>query len=129
MVDFQKDEGWTQPVTDHLDGAYFGVNTDGQGNHITRLRRTAGSNADALFAWSTGGKLSGEKNTTAVAGKYRIFRTGTNLSFQYDDGTEWVELEAMSVPDDPIIVYLGNGTVNKNPILHHLFCELQDQFR
>jgi hypothetical protein len=91
-------------VTDHQDGAYFGVNIDGQGYHITRLRRTADSNADDFFVWSTDGKLSGEKNTTAVAGKYRIVRTGTNLSYQYDEGAGWVELAVVTVPDDPVTV-------------------------
>jgi hypothetical protein len=121
QVDFKIDESWIQPVTDHLDGAYFGVNIDGQSYHITRLRRTAGSNADAFFTWSTDGKLSGEKNTTAVAGKYRIIRTGTDLSFQYDEGAGWVELSAVTVADSPATVYLGNGTVNEPQVFTTYF--------
>jgi hypothetical protein len=121
QVDFQIDESWTQPVTDHLDGAYFGVNIDGQSYHITRLRRIAGGNADAFFVWSTDGKLNGEKNTTAVAGKYRIVRNGTNLSFQYDEGAGWVELGAVTVPDDPVTVYLGNSTVNEAQVFTTYF--------
>jgi hypothetical protein len=112
QVDFQIDESWTAPANDHLDGAFFGVNIDGQGYHITRLRRTEGSNANVFFAWSTDGKLSGEKNTTAIAGKYRLVRTGANLSVQYDVGAGWEELSSVTVPTDPVTVYLGNGSVN-----------------
>jgi endonuclease/exonuclease/phosphatase family metal-dependent hydrolase len=121
QVDFHIDESWIQPVTDHLDGAYFGVNIDGQSYHITRLRRTAGGNSDAFFVWSTDGKLSGEKNTTAVAGKYRIIRTGTDLSFQYDEGAGWVELSAVTVAYSPAKVYLGNGTVNEPQVFTTYF--------
>ncbi len=121
QVDFQIDDSWTQAVTDHLDGAYFGLNIDGQSYHITRLRRTAGSNADAFFTWSTDGKLSGEKNTTTVVGKYRIVRSGTNLSFQYDEGAGWMELAAVTVPDDPATIYLGNGTVNESQVFTTYF--------
>jgi hypothetical protein len=113
QVDFQIDESWTAPANDHLDGAYFGVNIDGQGYHITRLRRTGGgSNANVFFTWSTDGKLGGEKSTTALAGKYRLVRTGTNLSVQYDAGKGWTELSSVTVPTDPVTVYLGNGSVN-----------------
>ncbi len=112
QVDFQLGEGWSPPANEHLDGAFFGVIIDGQSYHITRLRRTGGSNADVFFAWSTDGTLGREVLTNADAGKYRLVRTGTALSLQYDIGAGWVELASVTVPASPATVYLGNGSVN-----------------
>jgi endonuclease/exonuclease/phosphatase family metal-dependent hydrolase len=112
QVDFQIDESWSSPVNDHLDGALFGVNIDGQSYHITRLRRMDGGNANVFFAWSTDGTLSGEVNTTALAGKYRLVRTGTTLSLQYDIGAGWQELATVTVPASSATVYFGNISVN-----------------
>ena len=112
QVDFQIDPAWSAPTNDHLDGAYFGVTIDGQDYHITRLRRMDGGNANVFFAWSSNGAVSGEVNTDALAGKYRLVRSGTTLSLQYDIGAGWVELVSGSVPADPAYVYMGNGSVN-----------------
>ncbi len=120
QVDFQIDPAWNPPETDHLDGAFFGVIIDGQNYHITRLRRTAGSNADAFFVWSSNGALSGELTTDALAGKYRLVRSGSTLSLQYEIGAGWEELGNVDVPSTPAIVYFGNGTVNASQAFHHL---------
>jgi endonuclease/exonuclease/phosphatase family metal-dependent hydrolase len=112
QVDFQLGEGWDPPANDHLDGAFFGVIIDGQSYHITRLRRIGGSNANVFFVWSTDGTLSGEALTNADAGKYRLVRTGTALSLQYEISAGWVKLASVTVPESPATVYLGNGTVN-----------------
>jgi endonuclease/exonuclease/phosphatase family metal-dependent hydrolase len=112
QIDFQIDPAWTPPANDHLDGAYFGVIIDGQNYHITRLRRTAGSNADVFFAWSSNGITSGERNTDALAGTFRLVKAGTNLSLQYEIGAGWNELANGIVPASTAIVYFGNGSVN-----------------
>lgn len=125
QVDFQIDESWKAPANDHLDGAYFGVNIGGQAYHITRLRRTGGGNANAFFAWSTDGKLSGETNTNAIAGKYRLVRTGTTLSVQYDIGKGWKELATAQVPVSPVTIYMGNGSVNASEQFTTYFTNFQ----
>jgi endonuclease/exonuclease/phosphatase family metal-dependent hydrolase len=113
QVDFEIDKAWSPPVGDHLDGAIFGVIIDGQMYHITRLRRAGGGgDANVLFAWSANGTLNGAINTTALAGKYRLVRTGTTLSLQYDIGVGWKELASVTVPASPATVYFGNGSVN-----------------
>ncbi len=112
QVDFQIDEAWSPPANDHLDGAYFGVTIYGQSFHITRLKRIDGGNANVFLAWGSNGAVSGEVNTNALAGKYRLVRTGTTLSLQYDIGAGWVELASGTVPADPAYVYMGNGSVD-----------------
>jgi alpha-tubulin suppressor-like RCC1 family protein len=112
QVDFQIGEGWGRPAEGHLDGATFGVNIAGQSYHITRLRRTGGSNAEAFFAWSTTGALSGEIPSDALAGKYRLTRVGTTLALQYNTDGGWQELANASVPLGPAQVYMGNGSIN-----------------
>ncbi len=112
QIDFQIDPAWTPPVNDHLDGALFGVIIDGQNYHITRLRRTPGSFADVFFVWSSNGALSGQVESNALAGKYRLVRIGPALSLQFEIGAGWEELGKVDVPSAPAIVYFGNGTVN-----------------
>jgi hypothetical protein len=109
QVDFQIGAGWTMPTQEHLDGAMFGVNINGQTYHITRLRS---SNQDSFFAWSNQGTLTGSIATTVVSGKYRLVRTGTDLVLLYDGGAGWQELDHVAVPADPAQVYVGNGSVN-----------------
>ncbi|HTX90278.1 MAG TPA: endo-1,4-beta-xylanase [Anaerolineales bacterium] len=109
QVDFQIGPGWGAPTREHLDGAMLGVAIAGQTYHITRLRS---GNQDAFFAWSNQGTLTRNWPTTALSGKYRLVRTGTNLVLLYDSGSGWQELDSAAVPAGPAQVYLGNGSVN-----------------
>jgi endo-1,4-beta-xylanase len=109
QVDFQIGQGWSKPAQEHLDGALLGVNINGQTYHITRL---GSGNQDVFFAWSNQGTLTRNVATTAVSGKYRLVRTGTNLDLLYDSGAGWRALDSVAVPASPAQVYLGNGSVN-----------------
>jgi endo-1,4-beta-xylanase len=109
QVDFQIGPGWSKPAQEHLDGAMLGVNISGQTYHITRLRS---GNQDVFFAWSNQGTLTRNMSTTAVAGKYRLVRIGTNLVLLCNSGAGWRELDSVAVPAGPAQVYLGNGSVN-----------------
>jgi Cellulase (glycosyl hydrolase family 5) len=109
QIDFEIGPGWGTPSADHLDGAAFGVNIGGQTYHITRLRSSA---EDKFFAWSNAVTLDGSKSTTAVSGKYRLVRTGTDLALFYDIGNGWQELVNVAVLASNAQVYFTNGSVN-----------------
>ena len=110
QVDFQIGKGWKKPNKDHIDGATFGVDIDGQQYHITMLRRAEGD--CLLFAWSSSGDILGEKNSNATSGKYRLVRAGDVLSFMYDIGDGWQELVCSNVPEDAANIYFGNSSIN-----------------
>jgi len=63
-----------------------------------------GANANVFFAWNSDGTISGELNTDALTGKYRLTRKGTTLSLQYDKGEGWKELASGRVPAGPATV-------------------------
>jgi protocatechuate 3,4-dioxygenase beta subunit len=109
QVDFQIGQGWSAPAREHLDGAMFGVNINGQIYHITRLRS---GNQDCFFAWSSLGTLTHNWPTTVTSGKYRLVRVGTNLFLLYDTGEGWQVLDSVAVPASPAQVYMGAGSVN-----------------
>lgn len=107
QAEFDIGKGWNTPSVGHIDGAFFGVNINGQSYHITRLR--SGSE-DKVFVWNTTNVLIGEKYTDALTGKYRLIRTGTTLSLLFDIGAGWQKLASVEVPMKPAQVYLGNGS-------------------
>lgn len=112
QVDFQIGKGWETPNKDHIDGATFGFDMDGQQYHIniTMLRRAEGE--FLLFAWSSSGGILGEKNGNFTSGKYRLVRAGNVLSFMYDIGDGWQELACSNVPMGELNVYFGNSSIN-----------------
>jgi hypothetical protein len=109
QVDFQLGDGWASPVHDHLDGAYLDVNIAGEDYRITRLRS---SDEDKFFAWSSNGVLNNDAINSAVAGKYRLVRSGTTLYLLFDIGKAWQELASTTVPPSPARINLGSGSVN-----------------
>jgi endonuclease/exonuclease/phosphatase family metal-dependent hydrolase len=109
QVDFQIGEGWAKPRQEHLDGAVLGVSIQGQMYQITRLRDTS---QDLVFAWSNQGNLSVGLPGSALSGKFRLVRTGTNLDLSFDTGSGWQRLASVSVPTDPAQAYLSMGSVN-----------------
>ena len=125
QVDFEIGEGWAAPQADHLDGAAFGVSVAGGNYHITRLRT---SYDDRLFAWQQigdGGQELGSTPSDATAGSYRLIRTGSTLSIQYDLGEGWVELARVEVPPGPARIYLNNASINASQAFTTYF----DNFR
>jgi hypothetical protein len=109
QVDFQIGEGWRSPAQEHVDGAYLAAFIDGQDYRITRLRS---SGEDKLFSWSSTGALTRDWSTNALAGKYRLVRTGTNLTLLFDIGEGWKELASTSVPEGAALIILGSASVN-----------------
>jgi hypothetical protein len=122
-VEFEIGEGWGAPDTGHLDGAYLGVIISGQRYHITRLRRS-GTSDGVFMIWSSTGTPYAEVDTTALAGAYRIVRSGTSLSVQYDVGAGWTEIASATVSDEQARVYMGNGSVSA----YHAFTSYLDNF-
>jgi hypothetical protein len=109
QVDFQLGDGWASPAHDHLDGAYLDVNIAGEDYRITRLRS---SDEDKFFAWSSNGVLNNDAINSAVAGKYRLVRSGTTLYLLFDIGKGWQELASTTVPASPARINIGSGSVN-----------------
>jgi protocatechuate 3,4-dioxygenase beta subunit len=109
QIDFQIGAGWAVPGQDHLDGAVLGVMIEGQSYHITRL---LSSNQDEFFAWGSAVNLNAVQPTTAVQGKYRLVRVGTNLFYLFNAGAWWQVLASLSVPESPAEVYFGSTSVN-----------------
>jgi hypothetical protein len=109
QVDFDIGKGWASPLHDHLDGAYLDVKITGQDYRITRLRS---SDEDKFFAWSNTGVLMNSSINAAMAGKYRLVRSGTTLYFLFDAGQGWQELENTTVPAGPAQILLGIGKIN-----------------
>jgi hypothetical protein len=115
QVDFQIGAGWSRPLTDHLDGANFGVIIGGDTYLITRAFRDNGDNV--LFAWSSTGTLLGEAVTTSLTGKLRTSRTGNTLILLFDFGTGWRELARATVASSPAKIYMGNGSINASQVI------------
>jgi hypothetical protein len=109
QIDFEIGEGWGAPAAEHLDGAAFGVTIGGQNYHITRLRT---STEDVFFGWSGDGTILGTTPTSAVTGKYRLVRKGSDLGMFYEIGNGWQELAHTAVTAAPAGVYFTNGSVN-----------------
>jgi hypothetical protein len=109
QVDFQIGAGWATPSHDHLDGAYLDATIDGQDYRITRLRS---SDEDKFLSWSSTGALMNDSIDAALAGRYRLVRSGTTLYLLFDIGKGWQELASTSIPAGPAQINLGNGSVN-----------------
>jgi len=124
QVDFRIGEGWSLPAKEHLDGAFLGVNIDGQEQHITRLRS---GGEDVLFAWGTreGGIVYGKTPSDSLNGKYRLIRIGSTLFFLYDIGKGWVVLTNAEVSISPAQVYMGNGSINASQAFTTYFDNFQ----
>jgi hypothetical protein len=110
QVDFQIGEGWSQPVTEQIDGANYGVIIAGQTYLITRQRRANGDNV--ILAWSSTGSLLGEAVSSALTGKFRVIRNGTTLILLFDIGSGWRKLAQTAVPASSAQIYMGNGSIN-----------------
>ncbi len=108
QVEFQLGKGWDMPATEHIDGAFMGAVIAGQEYFINRLRNQA---EDKLFSWSTTGELNASMNSPALAGRYRMVRSGTTLTFLFDLGNAWQVLASTTVPDNPAQIRLGNGSI------------------
>ncbi len=61
---------------------------------------------------STVDQFEGERNTTAVSGKYRLIRKGSRLDILFDIGTGWQRILSKTVDSSPAQVYFGNGSIN-----------------
>jgi hypothetical protein len=109
QVEFQIGAGWASPAHDHLDGAYLDAAIAGQDYRITRIRT---SNQDEFLSFSTTGVLTNATDTTALAGRYRLVRSGTTLYLLFDVGDGWQELASTTVPSGPTHINLGTGSIN-----------------
>lgn len=123
QVDFQLGEDWAAPAHDHVDAAYLSVDIDGQNYRITRLGLPG--SAGQFMAWSTTGALTKAINTDALAGKYRLTRTGTTLTIFFDVGKGWQELDSTPVPASPAQVVMGNGSINASQAFTTYFDNFQ----
>jgi hypothetical protein len=108
QVDFQIGEGYKNPAEGHLEGADFVVTIDGQRYGITRLMN---GGRDTLFVMNSSDTTSGEMVTSALAGKYRLIRTGTRLMILFDVGAGWQRIFTKTVPSSPAQIYIGNGSI------------------
>ena len=108
QVDFQIGEGWKNPAEGHLDGAVFGVTIDGQRYWITHLMS---GGRETLFSMNSIDNSSGEMVSNALAGKYRLIRTGTQLFILFDVGTGWKKIISRTVPAGPAQIFFGNGSI------------------
>jgi hypothetical protein len=77
------------------------------------------------MAWSTTSTLTKALDTDALAGKYRLTRTGTTLTVFFDVGEGWQELDSTTVPASPAQVVMGNGSVNASQAFTTYFDNFQ----
>ena len=123
QVEFQLGENWAAPQHDHVDGAYLSVEIGGQNYRVTRLGLPGP--AGQFMAWYSNGAPTKVINTDALAGKYRLTRTGTTLALFFDVGNGWQELDHITVPAGPAQVVMGSGSVNASQAFTTYF----DNFR
>lgn len=129
QVDFRAGLGWTDPVVPvganpHLDAAVMGVFVDEpKWIHIARVIGPGGGNL-ILYSNIPGQGLLASVASDATAGKYRVVRTGSNITFKYDTGTGWQDLHTVSAPTTPVHIYLYAGSVDTN----HAFTTYFDNF-
>jgi hypothetical protein len=108
QVDFQIGEGWKNPAEGHLDGAAFGVTIGGQSYWVTRLMS---GGTETVFSMNSIDNISGEMVSSALTGKYRLIRTGTQLLILFDVGSGWQRIITKNVPAGPAQIYFGNGSI------------------
>ena len=108
QVDFQIGEGYENPAEGHLDGAEFGVTINGQSYWITRLMS---GGRETVFSMNSIDMINGEMVSSALTGKYRLIRTGTQLLILFDVGAGWQRIISKTVPSSPAQIYFGNGSI------------------
>ncbi len=108
QVDFEIGEGYRNPAEGHLEGADFVATIDGQRYGVTRLMS---GGRDTVFVMNSSDTTSGEMVTSALAGKYRLIRTGTKLLILFDVGAGWQRIFTKTVPSSPAQIYIGNGSI------------------
>ena len=66
---------------------------------------------ETLFSMNSIDNSSGEMVSNALAGKYRLIRTGTQLFILFDVGTGWKKIISRTVPAGPAQIFFGNGSI------------------
>jgi len=129
QVDFRAGLGWTDPIAPsgsnpHLNAAAMGIFVDEP--HWINIARFVGPGGNILGLYSNipgQGMLASVANE-ATTGKFRIVRTGSNITFKYDTGMGWQDLHTISDFTTPVYIRLSACSVNTN----HAFTTYFDNF-
>jgi len=129
QVDFRAGSGWTDPLTPsgtspHLDGAAMGIFVDDVRWILVTRIIDPGGNSLGLYSNIPGQGMLASVANDSMTGKYRIVRTGSNITFKYDTGAGWQDLHTVSVFTTPVYIYLYAGSVATN----HAFTTYFDNF-
>ncbi len=112
QVDWRLGDDWKPPAQDHVDAAFLAVGMGPPNRYwITRLGLPGDAGQFMAFGEATG-QIGQPVATTARAGKFRITRSGATLTFFYDVGDGWQQLESLSVPTGPAQLRMGMASVN-----------------
>ncbi len=125
QVDWSLADDWKPPAADHDDAAYLSV---GMGRPqrfwITRIAQPDGDTGQLMAFGEAAGQIGQPVPTSARAGKFRLTRSGDTLTFFYDVGSGWQQLETVTVPIGLAQMRIGIGSVNSS----HAFTTRFDNF-
>jgi hypothetical protein len=112
QVDWQLGDDWAAPEADHVDAAFLAVGMGHPQKYwITRIGLPGDAGQFAVFSEATG-QIGQPVATSARAGKYRVTRNGSTLTFYYDVGDGWQKLESTTVPTGPAQIRMGMASIN-----------------
>jgi hypothetical protein len=112
QVDWQLAGDWKPPAVDHVDAAQLAVGMGHPDKYwITRIGLPDDYGRFMAFG-EAAGQIGEPVETQDRAGKFRITRTGDRLTFYYDVGSGWQEIQEVTAPTGPAQVRIGINSVN-----------------
>ena len=122
QVDFSMGSDWSSPPAQnpgsHLDGAVFGVAFDASLQDWIHFTRLSDPDSDNLGVFSSINGFLYDQQLTSIndltSGQFRIVRTGSIFDFYLNTGTGWQQLCSVTHPAGPVILYMGNASIECN---------------
>jgi len=112
QVDWQLGDDYAAPQHDHVDAAFLAVGAVSPDRYwITRIGLPGDVGQFMAFSEASG-QIGEPVETQARAGKFRITRAGGLLTFYYDVGNGWQQLQSVMLPVEPLQIRMGMASIS-----------------